>query len=313
MTADATSLRQLRYFVAAIDSGSISQAAIALSIAQPAVGQQISELEANLGATLLARTARGVRPTEVGAIVYAQAQAVLRQVGQLPLLARAAPRTVVGTVSLGLISSLAARLTVPLVAACRERFPQVRLRIVEGTSVMIREFVNTMRVDVGLVFESAAAPGVVRRPLFEQRLFALELAGTNKRGAVSLSEVAARPLVLPSAPNTIRGAIDRAFLARGFQPEIVAETSSLSGLFGTVRAGIGTAILPMGEIPAGIDAEGLRIRLIRPQICLTASTILSALTPPETAAHAVHELLCALVLAQVSVSGAWRGASLVLK
>jgi LysR family nitrogen assimilation transcriptional regulator len=313
MTADATSLRQLRYFVAAIDSGSISQAAIALSIAQPAVGQQISELEANLGATLLARTARGVRPTEVGAIVYAQAQAVLRQVGQLPLLARAAPRTVVGTVSLGLISSLAARLTVPLVAACRERFPQVRLRIVEGTSVMIREFVNTMRVDVGLVFESAAAPGVVRRPLFEQRLFALELAGTNKRGAVSLSEVAARPLVLPSAPNTIRGAIDRAFLARGFQPDIVAETSSLSGLFGTVRAGIGTAILPMGEIPAGIDAEGLRIRLIRPQIFLTASTILSALTPPETAAHAVHELLCALVLAQVSVSGAWRGASLVLK
>jgi LysR family nitrogen assimilation transcriptional regulator len=313
MTTDATSLRQLRYFVAAVDSGSISQAAIALSIAQPAVGQQISELEANLGATLLARTARGVRPTEVGAIVYAQAQAVLRQVGQLPLLARAAPRTVVGTVSLGLISSLAARLTVPLVAACRERFPQVRLRIVEGTSVMIREFVNTMRVDVGLVFESAAAPGVVRRPLFEQRLFALELADTNKRGAVSLSEVAARPLVLPSAPNTIRGAIDRAFLARGLQPDIVAETSSLSGLFGTVRAGLGTAILPMGEIPVGIDAEGLRIRLIRPQICLTASTILSALTPPETAAHAVHELLCALVLAQASVSGAWRGASLVSK
>jgi LysR family transcriptional regulator, nitrogen assimilation regulatory protein len=313
MTADATSLRQLRYFVAAVDSGSISQAAIALSIAQPAVGQQISELEANLGATLLARTARGVRPTEIGAIVYAQAQAVLRQVGQLPLLARAAPRTVAGTVSLGLISSLAARLTVPLVAACRERFPQVRLRIVEGTSVTIREFVNTMRVDVGLVFESAAAPGVVRRPLFEQRLFALELAGTEKSDAVSLAELAGRPLVLPSAPNTIRGAIDRAFLARGLQPDIVAETSSLSGLFGTVRAGLGTAILPMGEIPVGINADGLRIRLIRPQICLTASTILSALTPPETPAHAIHELLCALVLAQVSVSGAWRGASLVLK
>jgi LysR family nitrogen assimilation transcriptional regulator len=254
-----------------------------------------------------------VRPTEIGAIVYAQAQAVLRQVGQLPLLARAAPRTVVGTVSLGLISSLAARLTVPLVAACRERFPQVRLRIVEGTSVTIREFVNTMRVDVGLVFESAAAPGVVRRPLFEQSLFALELAGTNKGNGVSLAELAGRPLVLPSAPNTIRGAIDRAFLARGLQPEIVAETSSLSGLFGTVRAGLGTAILPMGEIPVGIDAAGLRIRRIRPQIRLTASTILSALTPPETAAHAIHELLCALVLAQVSASGAWRGATLAAK
>jgi LysR family transcriptional regulator, nitrogen assimilation regulatory protein len=310
MTADATSLRQLRYFVAAVDSGSISQAAIALSIAQPAVGQQIAELEANLGVSLLARTARGVRATEIGAIVYAQAQAVLRQVGQLPSLARAAPRAVAGTVSLGLISSLAARLTVPLVAACRERFPQVRLRITEGTSVTIREFVNTMRVDIGLVFESAPAPGVVRRALFEQSLFALAPVKARPRGAISLAELSRTPLVLPSAPNTIRGAIDRAFLARGLEPRIVAETSSLSGLFGTVSAGLGTAILPMGEVPAGIDGAAIQIRPIRPQVRLTASTILSALTPPETAAHAVHALLCATVVERVS-SGAWRGAALV--
>lgn len=309
MPANPTTLRQLRYFVAAVDSGSISQAAIALSIAQPAVGQQIAELEAALDAPLLARTARGVRPTEIGAIVYAQAQAVLRQVGQLHSLARSAPRAIAGTVSVGLISSLSARLTVPFVAACRDRFPQVRLRIVEGTSVTIREFVNTMRVDIGLVFESAAAPGVVRRPLFEQDLYALEKDDGVVRDALSRSELVRAKLLLPSAPNTIRGAIDRAFSARGLEPQIVAETASLSGLYGAVRAGLGTAILPMGEMPDGIDGTGLRTCRIRPAIRLTASTILSALTPPETAAHAVHELLCATIVGQVS-SGAWRGAVL---
>lgn len=310
MTADALSLRQLRYFVTAVDSGSISQAAIALSIAQPAVGQQIAELEARLGASLLARTARGVRPTEIGAMIYAQAQAVLRQVMQMPDLARAAPRALAGQVSLGLISSVNARLTAPLLAVCHERYPQIRLRIVEGTSVTIREHVNTMRVDVGLVVESDPAPGVVRRPLFRQRLFALEPDLGPSARDIGLGELASRPLILPSAPNTTRSAIDRAFLARGLSPRIAAETSSLLGLFATVRSALGTAVLPMGEAPPGLDAAGTRIRPIRPAIRLTASTILSALTPPETAVHAVHQLLCDTIVRCVS-SGAWRGAELV--
>lgn len=307
MSADALSLRQLRYFVAAVDSGSISQAAIFLSIAQPAVGQQIAEMEAMLGAPLLARTARGVRPTEVGERIYAQAQTILRQIGQLPVLARAPTPELAGSVSLGLVSTLAARLTAPLLLAARARHPQLRLKIIEGTSVTIREQVNLLRVDLGLVFESQPAPGVVRQPLFRQRLFAFEPGAAAESAPISLKELAQRPLILPSAPNAIRGALDRAFAKSGREPDLAAETTSLSGLLSAVDAGVGSTVLPIGELPPGLSVTAARIRLIEPALWLTASTIHSALTAPEAAPRALHALLCEVVAAQVR-SGAWRGA-----
>ncbi|MFY7959655.1 MAG: LysR substrate-binding domain-containing protein [Elsteraceae bacterium] len=309
MSADALSLRQLRYFVAAVDSGSISQAAIFLSIAQPAVGQQIAEMEALLGAPLLARTARGVRPTEVGERIYAQAQAILRQIGQLPPLARAPTPELAGSVSLGLVSSLAARLTAPLLLAARARHPQLRLKIIEGTSVTIREQVNLLRVDLGLVFESRPAPGVLRRPLFRQRLFAFEPGRTWKEDSptISLKELTQIPLVLPSAPNAIRGALDRAFAQKGLEPDLAAETTSLSGLLSAVDAGLGATVLPIGELPPSLTVTAARIRSIEPAIWLTASTIHSAITSPEAAPRALHALLCDVIAAQVR-SGAWRGA-----
>jgi LysR family nitrogen assimilation transcriptional regulator len=312
MTADALSLRQLRYFVAAVDSGSISQAAIFLSIAQPAVGQQIAEMEALLGAPLLARTARGVRPTEVGERIYAQAQTILRQIGQLPALARAPTPALAGTVTLGLVSSLAARMTAPLLLAARSRHPLLRLRIIEGTSVTIREQVNLLRVDLGLVFESNSLPGVMRQPLFRQRLWAFEPGGTQAEAGspISLKELAQRALVLPSAPNAIRGALDQAFAKSGLTPDLTAETTSLSGLLSAVDAGLGTTVLPMGELPPGLTVTSARIRLIEPAVWLTASAIHSALTAPEAAQRALHALLCDVVAGCVG-SGVWRGAEKV--
>jgi len=309
MSADALSLRQMRYFVAAVDSGSISQAAIFLSIAQPAVGQQIAEMEALLGVPLLARTARGVRPTEIGERIYAQAQAILRQVGQLPEFARAPTPELTGTVSLGLVSSLAARLTAPLLLAARSRHPQLRLKIIEGTSVTIREQVNLLRVDLGLVFESKPAPGVMRQPLFRQRLYAFEPSTARDVDGppITLNELAQRPLVLPSAPNAIRAALDHAFARKGLEPTLAAETTSLSGLLSAVDAGLGTTVLPIGELPPSLTVAAARIRPIEPAVWLTASTIHSALTAPEAAPRALHALLCEVVAARV-LSGVWPGA-----
>src|SRR5437763_540771 len=72
-------IRQLKYFVRIVDLGSFSKAAAELFIAQPALSKQIKMLEAELGATLLSRTVRGVQATESGSLFYRHAQAVLRQ------------------------------------------------------------------------------------------------------------------------------------------------------------------------------------------------------------------------------------------
>jgi DNA-binding transcriptional LysR family regulator len=77
-------LRQLRYFVRIVDLGSLSKAAADLFVAQPALSKQIAALEAELKATLLVRSPRGVTPTEAGQAFYRQAQSVLRQLGRIP-------------------------------------------------------------------------------------------------------------------------------------------------------------------------------------------------------------------------------------
>ena len=101
--------RQLRYFVKIVDAGSFSRAASVVHVAQPALSQQIAELEERLGVMLLQRSARGVRPTAAGEILYKEASAILHQLDQLPSAIRPSSGEPEGTVSLGFVSSLAAK------------------------------------------------------------------------------------------------------------------------------------------------------------------------------------------------------------
>ena len=76
--------RQLRYFVKIVEAGSFSRAATLIHVAQPALSQQIHELEDRLGVTLLRRSARGVSPTAAGEVLFREAISILHQLDQLP-------------------------------------------------------------------------------------------------------------------------------------------------------------------------------------------------------------------------------------
>ncbi|WP_205877048.1 LysR family transcriptional regulator [Mycobacterium camsae] len=92
------SLRQLTYFVAVVEAGSFSRAAQKIFVAQPSLSQQIASLEAELGATLLLRSTRGVRPTAQGEVVYRAALDILRRVEALPMLLGGSAAAPSGTV-----------------------------------------------------------------------------------------------------------------------------------------------------------------------------------------------------------------------
>src|SRR5580698_6465109 len=98
--------RHLYYFVKIVEAGSFSQAARTIHVAQPALSQQISELEASLGVTLLQRSARGVRPTVAGETFYDEASVILRKLENLPGLVRSSVGEVEGLVGLGMPASL---------------------------------------------------------------------------------------------------------------------------------------------------------------------------------------------------------------
>jgi molybdenum-dependent DNA-binding transcriptional regulator ModE len=101
--------RHLYYFLKIVEAGSFSQAARTVHVAQPALSQQIAELEASLGVPLLQRSARGVKPTAVGDILYEEASSILRKYDKAGLV-RSSAGDVVGRVSLGMPASLSTTL-----------------------------------------------------------------------------------------------------------------------------------------------------------------------------------------------------------
>src|ERR1700719_3384306 len=102
--------RHLCYFVRIVEAGSFSQAARTIHVAQPALSQQIAELEASLGVPLLQRSARGIRPTAAGQRFYEEASLILRRYENLPRLVRSGIGEIEGVVSVGMAGSLSTTL-----------------------------------------------------------------------------------------------------------------------------------------------------------------------------------------------------------
>ena len=82
--------RQLRYFVAVVEAGSISRAATTVHVAQPALSQQIADLEERIGVQLLLRMLHGVKATSAGETLFREASLILHRMDKLPSLLKSA-------------------------------------------------------------------------------------------------------------------------------------------------------------------------------------------------------------------------------
>lgn len=289
-------LRHLRYFVKIVEAGSFSRAAATIYVAQPALSQQIAELEEQLGLNLLQRSARGVRPTAAGEVLYHEASSILRQMERLPGIVRSSGGEPEGSVALGMSSTLAGALAGRFIDFCKGALSKVTLKFSVADSEAIKSRVEANNLDLGVVFEDDLVARFLRVPLFRQRLYLIRRAASSITGsAASLKQIAGQPLVLATVPNVTRTLLDRAFVAEGIKPNIVAEADTLSSFLSALRAGIGDTILPKGDLTdvAGNDiAEPV---LIEPPLFLTASIISSSDYPLTRAAEAVCNLLLQFV------------------
>ena len=292
--------RHLRYFVKVVESGSFSRAAVAIHVAQPALSQQVGELEERLGFTLLERGARGVRPTAAGEIVFREVSEILRQLERLPGLVRSSGGEVEGIVNFGITVALAGALAGPAVAACQKALPKVALKFSDADSDVLQARIEAQTLDLALVFEDDFVPNFSRHPIFRQRLYLVRrdpLVGC--RGVISLEQVAELPLVLPPLPKHRRVVIDRAFAEAGLTPNIIAETDAALSELSAVRSGVGSSIFNAGtfeNVYPGAFAEPL---LIEPPISLTCSLVSSSDFPLTYAGEAVKEVLIRFVEDQI--------------
>ncbi|WP_059411946.1 LysR substrate-binding domain-containing protein [Cupriavidus basilensis] len=240
--------RQLRYFARIVELESITAAADALHIAQPSLSQHVVNLEAELGAKLLVRGPFGARPTETGQILYRHAKMVLRQMEEAHAAVRHGRDVPSGHVRVGLPTSTSRVLAVPLLQFVSGSVPDVTVEIVEGSSADLAELVTAQKLDLCIAMDAQQRPNMHLVPLLDEDLMAVGPAPAQRDTALTLAEMAALPLLLPSFPNSIRVLTDRAFVAAGLELKLVAETSATSVLLAAVRAGMGWTILPWSAL-----------------------------------------------------------------
>lgn len=251
-------LRQLKYFVRIVELGSMSRAALDLDLVQSALSQQISRLESELSTRLLQRSSKGVVPTEAGLAFFREAQLTLRHAEQAARAAQQARLT--GTVSVGLASTTASVLGLPLMRAMRERYPDVRLHMVESMSGHVTTMLNSRQLDLAVLFDTGAARRWSVMPLLEEKLFLIgplrpaEGAVRPRPGTTRMAQLKGVPLILPTGSHGLRSTLDAAFARAKFKPDLVAEIDSLAMLMDSVSAGLGSTVQPWAALGRVTDA-----------------------------------------------------------
>ncbi|WP_141039320.1 LysR family transcriptional regulator, partial [Salmonella enterica] len=284
-------LRQLRYFVRIIETGSMGSAAQDLDIGVSALSQQMSRLENELAIRLLQRTSRGVTPTNAGLAFYSQAQLALRHADDAILAAREARLS--GHVSVGMAPSTASILGIPFIHAMQENYADVRLHVVESLSGNLERMINTRQIDLAIVFQKDKILRWSARPILEEQLFLIgshALLAALPDNPITPEQLAGIPLIMPSQGHGLRGRLDAVCQEHALNVEIVAEIDGLALLMRAVRDGLGATLQP-GAAISHLDNDALRVIgvhnpvLSRPNFLVSLSD--DELTPAGLAARVV--------------------------
>ena len=290
-------LKQLAYFVRVAELGSFTRAAEALGVAQPALSRQVRQLEVELRQSLLVRNGRGALPTEAGKLLLAHGRGILHQVQRAHEELGRLRGALAGRVGVGLPTSLARVLTVPLTRAFRQAMPEASLSISEGLSVALLESLLNGRLDIAVLYNAQAGADLDITPLMVEELVLVQarppgLAEDPPPGAIALRALAELPLVIPSRPNAIRMHVESELAGIGCRPRIALEIDGVSAILDLVADGAGSAVLSRNAVASSVRPSAFSLRPIGdPPLRILVALATSALRPATLTQQATVTLL----------------------
>lgn len=239
-------IRQLRYFIAAAETGQVSHAAMELNISQSAVTAGIQALEASLGVRLLARKAQGVSVTPQGARFLSRAKAIIAAVEEASRSPLGEEAEATGRLRVGLTYTVAGYFMARHYAAFRRIYPGIALELSEQPRAAIENALLTGGLDLAVMLTSNLANGqdLGSETLFRsrRRLWLPSDHPLLNAPEVSLHDVAREPYVMLTVDEASRTA-GRYWDQHGLVPKVVFSTSSVEAVRSMVAAGMGLTIL----------------------------------------------------------------------
>ena len=248
------SLRSLRTLVAIARKGSFAAAAQHLGLTQAAVSLQIKGLEEELGVELFDRSGRRPRLNAAGRVALEQAEEILALYDELKV--RLSPEGgLPGSLVLGVIPSALTGPVPRALAALKNRYPQIQVRIRSGISDALAPRVEDGELDAAFISEPPyAIPSHCEwRPYDEEPFYVVGPPGMT--GADDAAWFRELPFVRFDKTAWTGAMVQGQIMARGIRPRDVIEVDSIEAVLSLVAEGLGVAVVPFNRARLAVASE----------------------------------------------------------
>ena len=250
-------IRVFRQFLRIVELRNISKAASSLGLSQPTLTKVIRELEDELGTRLLYRDGHGVRPTENGKRFGRWANEIDDLVQRMRSdIVKEGDRLLVKDVSIGVLPSVARSMAAPLITSVREIYPNAEIRVLEGVSGHLIEWLSDQRLDIAIFYDNPAAHSFAPQPILTHSMCLVCSPATSELPAqVPFAYLKDKPLILASRQVGNRREFEAIAAKQKIPLKVVVEADSLPSMIRLVMDGWGYTILPLFAVQNEV-AEG---------------------------------------------------------
>ncbi len=261
------SLDRLRAFSYVVELGSFSAAAERLELSQPAVSQQVRELERNIGVRLIERVGRRATPTAAGEELLGHARRIEANVGAaLDAMVRHAKGTI-GRIRIGAGATACIYFLPPVLRALRGRFPALDIVVSTGNTSDVMKMIEENSLDFGLVTLPAEGRVFDVQALLEDEFVAIAAPDADALPErVAPADLAKRHLVLSQSGANTRALIDQWAMRAGVTLKPVMELDSVEAIKEIVGAGLGCGVVPRMALPPTNARRQLVVRSLAPKL-----------------------------------------------
>ncbi|MDT8841369.1 LysR family transcriptional regulator [Paraburkholderia fungorum] len=270
-------LKQIQYFIALFEDGSVTRAAKRLNIVQPALSMQVAKLEEELHQQLFERGSHGMTPTAAGRLMYRLFLPIMRDLAHARQQLIQREEIVTGRVSIGLIASISESVLADSLSRYHEKYPHVEVTVSDGYSATFIDWVAGGQLDAALINKPRGKLSLDAHAILDEEMVLATSAahGPDLPHAIELAKLPELELVLPTKRHGLRGVLDTAaqhedvLLTPRFEIDVL---SSIVQLVGKTRF---ATILPRIVVERAVRAGTLRAypilapRIVRHIVCIT--------------------------------------------
>ncbi|MFT4810794.1 MAG: LysR family nitrogen assimilation transcriptional regulator [Paraglaciecola sp.] len=308
--------KQLMYFIKTAEKGSITSAAKALDIAQPAISQQISSLEHELSVQLFERDFRGVRLTASGEKFYLRAKSIVHQMGIAKSEIIDTQSNPSGRVSIGMAQAACNILAIPLTQAIQQNYPNIELTLNYGTTDFLNQWLSNGQIDLAITYDNTLVDkSFCSTPLIKENIYLV--IGTEKKSnlyrqlmkldSIEFKQLADFEIILPHQNDPLVQMLNRYETQTGVRIWRKQNFGLLMTNLRYVADGLGLMVLPSSAIFHLEKTKQLKaISITNPALTRDVLLLNNAKKTSSVAMQVVSNNVIALTKDAHSL-GHWRG------